>query len=277
MADLGPALAVPAGVPVFDLGNRVLTPGLVAAFSHLGLVGSALDDPAEANAGQVRTADAYDSELRGVRELQGGGFLSAFFAPGPANVIAGAGCGVRLGTAEPVVPDGGLVFVLTATSRGADRRRATPMPEQPFSPFAQTRHPPRYPGSLGGQVELITQVLERKAPTTDLYLPRLARQQIQSARAATIDALLERKRVAFFEAQTPAEVAAALHLIDRFHLRAVLVGPERIAPFLEEICRLGAGVVMGPAHVEDRERLLREFAEAARAGVPAVFGPAIRN
>src|SRR5262249_30661767 len=114
IADVGPKLTISDAIPVYELGSLVVTPGLVAGHSQLGLA-SAIDDPAEADAAQVRAGDVYDPQHRAIRELLGAGFTSVLFAPGSANVIAGAVCGVRLGVAEPLGDDAGLKFVLTAS------------------------------------------------------------------------------------------------------------------------------------------------------------------
>src|SRR5262249_29367723 len=84
--------------------------------------------------------------------------------------------------------------------------------------------------------------------------------------------VVDGKRVAFFEAQTRAEVDAALHLIGRFKLRGVLVGPEEIKPFLADIKRLGVGIVSRPVQAGDFDRPIQELAEAAAAGVAVAFG-----
>jgi imidazolonepropionase-like amidohydrolase len=271
---LAPALSLGEGVPTYDLGFAVLSPGLVVAHSDLGFA-NVIDDAAEADASQVRAADVYDPQQHVVRALLEGGFTSAVLAPGSVNIIGGTCSGVRLGTAEPFPCSAGVKFVLTAGSRGTSRAS----PESPDEPAFLSRRglrggPTRYPGSLAGQVELIEQVLSGKAPGTDLYLPSRVRQQIQMERRRQITALLERKQVAFIEAQTRAEVDAALQLIARFHLRGVLVGPEEIRPFLGEIKRLGVGIVARPAQAGDYDRSALELAEAAAAGVPVVFGSA---
>ncbi|HLJ91836.1 MAG TPA: amidohydrolase family protein, partial [Gemmataceae bacterium] len=109
---VGSALPPSDGVPIYDLGGAVVAPGLVVAHTDLGL-GSAIDDPAEADAGQIRVADVYDPQHRSVRSLREGGFTTALFAPGSANVIAGTCSGVRLGATGPLADSTGVKFVLT--------------------------------------------------------------------------------------------------------------------------------------------------------------------
>lgn len=266
---LGPVAPASGDTPVYDLGAAVLTPGLVAAHSQLGQAG-AIDDPGEADAGQVRAADAYDPQHKGVRELLEGGFTSALYAPGPANVIAGTAGAVRLGAGQPVVGDVGVKFVLTGSSRGAGRGS----PDAIEGPTGRSRGPTRYPGSLAGQVELIEQVLAGKEPPVELHVPPLVGQHLRHERRLQVTGLLQRKLVAYFETSSQAEVGAALQLIARFKLRGVLVGPEDVRPFLDEIKRLEVGIVARPTQPGDYDRTTRSLAEASAAGVPVAFGSA---
>jgi imidazolonepropionase-like amidohydrolase len=271
---LGANVSGDAGTPTYDLGAALLTPGLVAGQSTLGLAAS-FDDPAEANAGQVRAADVLEPSHRSARDLLEGGFTAALYTPGSLNVIAGVGCGIRLGANQPILGDAGMKFVLTAAARGA--ARTAPAAEDTLPTFTGGRGrtgPPRYPGSLAGQVELVEQALADKAAGTELYLPAQVRQQIQAERKKQVAALLERKQVAYFEVSTRAEVGAALQLIERFKLRGMLIGPEEIKPFLADIKRLGVGIVARPVRTGDYDRPLVELAEAANAGVPVSFGSA---
>ncbi|MCI0455457.1 MAG: amidohydrolase family protein, partial [Gemmataceae bacterium] len=256
----------------FDLHSAVLAPGLVAAQSDLGL-GSAIDDPVEADASQIRAADVFDPQHRPVRKLLEGGFTAVVFAPGSANVLGGTSSGLRLGAAEPILADAGVKFSLTASSRTASRAAASPT-DNPVSRFlgGGFRGASRYPASLAGQVELVERALSGKAPATELYLPSRVRQQLQAERRRHLTAVLERKQVAFLEAHTRAEVDAALQLIARFQLRGVLVGPQELRPFLEEIKQLGVGIVARPAQANDYDRPAQELADAAAAGVPIAFG-----
>lgn len=257
------------GVPTYDLGSAVLTPGLVAGTNTLGV----LDDGVEADAGQVRAADGFDPQHNRVRALLEGGFTTALLVPGSVNVIGGTAAGVRLGAAEPLLGDAAVKFSLTAASRGGSRTAAL-NPGDDLSNLLTGRlgAPARYPGSLTGQVELIEQVLSGKGTDTELYLPRRIREQIRAERSRQVAALRERKLVACFEAQTRAEVGAALRLIERYELRGVLLGPEEIAPFLDDLKRLKVAIVARPVEASDYDRTALDLARAAPNGVPIAFG-----
>jgi imidazolonepropionase-like amidohydrolase len=264
----------PEGVQTFDLGSAVVSPGLVASYNDLGLRAS-VDDNAEANAAYIRTADVLDPHYRPLRELIDGGYTSSLFVPGSINVVAGAPCGVRLGATEPFIGDVGQCFVLAASAREASR--AGGASEDALPPIGGRRGrgaaaAPRYPGSLGGQIQLIEQVLSGKAPSTELYVPKGVRLQIENARQHSVKPLLERKGIAFFEAHTRTEIAAALQLIERFKLRGVLVNPVEIRPYLDEIKRLGVGIIATSVHPGSYDRPLLELVDASLAGIPVSFG-----
>ena len=70
----------PKDIPTYDLGSAVIAPGLVASYNDLGMH-SSVDDNAEADAGQVRTADVLDPHYRPLRELIEGGYTASLFAP----------------------------------------------------------------------------------------------------------------------------------------------------------------------------------------------------
>ena len=266
--------SAPEGVATFDLGSAVVSPGLVASYNDLGLH-SSIDDNAEANAAYIRTADVLDPHFRPLRELIEGGYTSSLFAPGSINVVAGAPCGVRLGATEPFIGDLGQCFVLAASAREASRGGAAG--EDAIPGFGGRRGrgaaaAPRYPGSLSGQIQLIEQVLSGKAPSTELYVPKGVRLQIEHAREHSVKPLLERKGVAFFEAHTRTEIAAALQLIERFKLRGVLVNPVEIRPYIDEMKRLGVGIIATTVHPDGYDRPLFELVDASLAGIPVSFG-----
>ena len=128
------------------------------------------------------------------------------------------------------------------------------------------------PAAWARQIQLIEQVLSGKAPSTELYVPRGVRQQIQHAREHSVKPLLEGKGIAFFEAHTRTEIAAALHLIERFKLHGVLINPVEIGPYLDDIKRLGVGIVASSVHSGSYDRPLLELVDASLAGIPVSFG-----
>jgi imidazolonepropionase-like amidohydrolase len=57
----------------------------------------------------------------------------------------------------------------------------------------------------------------------------------------------------------------------------VLLGPEEIAPFVEDIRRLKVAIVARPVEASDYDRPVLELARAAPAGIPIAFGSGSRR
>ncbi len=231
-------------LPVFDVGDAPVTPGLVAA--HVGAGGEATPD---ADAAHLRATDGLaldDSRLRGCREA---GFLTAVAAPGSNNVLAGIASAVRSGESNGAA-DVGLKFVLTASPRSRDR----------------------YPVSLAGQMELIDARLRGAAAETDLHLPAAVRKALLAQRDGALNAVRDRRLAAYFEAQTRTEIRAALRLIAEHKLRGVLLLPRDVEELTDEIRQAGVPVVLGPVKPQDAERVVKGLVSLGKAGVPLAFG-----
>jgi imidazolonepropionase-like amidohydrolase len=233
-------------VPTFDLGDAIVTPGLIAAHHPLES-----GDTVDADAGDLCAADLLAPGDPTLRVFRDQGFLTVVVAPGARNVLAGRACAVRVSDAAlPVIGEVGPQFVLTASARDTER----------------------FPASLAGQVEFVDGRLRSEEPKTSLYLPPAVRSRLLALRARSLDAARDRKQVALFEAQTRAEVRAALRLTTDHKLRGVLVGPRNLDELADTIRQARVGIVAAPARVQDPERLRRELTDLVRSGVPLAFG-----
>ncbi len=237
-------------VEVFDLGSAVVTPGLIAASTDLGL-GMNIDEKSEADAGFLRAVDAYDPTTDQAKELSKEGFLTVVFTPGGGNVVGGTASGLRLGANNPALaPDVATKFSLTSGSRNNSR----------------------FPASLAGQVELIDDAFSGKSQPINLYLPNLVKQKLEQARQKNRDALRAGEQVALFEVETRAEVTAALQIIRRHELRGVLVNAKELGNQIDQIKQLKIGIVAPPVQEQDYGRQLTNLVRAAAMGVPVAFG-----
>ncbi len=244
---------LPAGTPLYDLGSACITPGFLIAHGSLGAA-PLIDDPSEADASHLRAADAYDPEDPGVEALLQAGYLRLGFAPGNVNVVAGAVSRVRIGAANPIQGSPCAVkFVLADSARNSER----------------------YPASLAGQVALIHDVLENKGLPTQRFAPAAIRQAHRDDKQQRLAAVLRRRTTALFEAATATEVRAAIQIIEKFKLRAALVNPDDIRPFIDDLVRLKVGVVARPVRVGDYDHYLDGLVQASRAGVNVAFGSAM--
>ncbi|MEW4570821.1 amidohydrolase family protein [Tautonia sp. JC769] len=256
--------AVDAGddIPVFDVGDATVTPGLLTAHSTLGQ-GRAVAESAGADAGFLRAVDAFDPTGRSVREMVRGGVLRAGFAPGSGNVIGGAVGAVRLGAVDPVVePIIGMNLVLSEASRNLER----------------------FPVSLPGQYALIRQFLgtqdeadQDARRSLDYYLTGPAIDRLDATRRERAAALRDGRCGAFIEVGEATEVALALDLAEELGSCVALVGPGAIEEQADRVARLageGPGLVLvvrpmppGP----ERSRRWASVCEAVEAGAGLLF------
>lgn len=227
-------------LPVFDLGDAIVTPGLVAA--HVPVAGEASPD---ADAAEWKATDGLAPDDGRLRACRDAGFVTAIAAPGSNNVIAGITGIVRADGTRDI----GMKFVLTASARNRER----------------------YPVSLAGQVALIDSRLRLAVADTNLYLPPAVRNALLAQRDRTMQAVRDRRLAAVFEAQTRAEIRAALRLIAEHKLRGVLLMPREVDELADEIRQASVAVIVGPLRPQDPERVLRGLVALGKAGIPLAF------
>jgi imidazolonepropionase-like amidohydrolase len=241
LADRG---TVSLSVPIIDVGDAPITPGLIAA--HVAFGGEQAPD---ADASHLRGVDGLtlsDPRWQGYRD---GGFLTTVVAPGSKNVMAGMACAVKSG--EPsVAADAGLKFVLTAAARDNER----------------------YPASLVGQVEMIGDRLRGAPSHSSLYLPLAVQQALLEQREQNLAAVRAGRIAACFEAQSPTEIRAALRLITEHKLRGVLLLPRHLDDLASEIQIAGVAVVIAPMRTQDTEKTRAAYTALGKSGVPLAFG-----
>ncbi|HWI53779.1 MAG TPA: amidohydrolase, partial [Symbiobacteriaceae bacterium] len=87
------SFASPRGTEIIDAGGRTLTPGLVDAYSHLGLINQGLgwagddaDEATEPNTAHVRALDGIYPFDAGLDDARSGGVTTAQIMPRPTNV-----------------------------------------------------------------------------------------------------------------------------------------------------------------------------------------------
>lgn len=239
-------------MPAYDVGAAVITPGLISANCGLGQ-DSLVDDEAEVVAPDIRVADAFDPSLPQWSDFAEAGFLTVGFSPGSANVVSGHSA-------------------LVATA--GDEQRAT-IEQSPAALqivlTSASRRTSRYPASLAGQTELVRRVFDGDFPATRLLLPEEVETQLMKARRQAIADARSGKRRVLFRASEPAEVRAAIDLIQQFGLQATIVYPNELEPVIDDLRRLKIGVIAKPVSAGDYDRYLTEVGRAAAAGVEIAF------
>ena len=101
IAAVGPSVKIPAKAKRIDAKGKLLTPGLIDAHCHAGLVEDGLPGDVDYNektdpvTPQVRAIDAFRPTDAALLEAAQSGVTSAYVTPGSANVIGGLGVMVK--------------------------------------------------------------------------------------------------------------------------------------------------------------------------------------
>jgi imidazolonepropionase-like amidohydrolase len=231
-----------AGATVIDVGDLYITPGLIAGPSSYGLAAGGGDEAAAAG-GALSAADAFDPEHKVFRKFKEGGFLHAILAP-PGNYVAPGVCAAAsLGDPLARASDLGQYFAFTRNSRNTER----------------------FPASLAAQITVAEKVLG--APKTLLSFQA----DIGVSYYVAPDQPSEPPPI-YIEAETRAEISAALDVAAAMKRRLVLVEPRDVRPLLEEIKKAQAAIVAAPVRKGDYDYSCRQLVAAARLGIPILFG-----
>lgn len=140
---VGADVRIPPGAKTVDAAGMTLTPGLVDAYSHLGVVNQGLgwagddaDESTDPNTAHVRVLDSVYPFDAAIAEARSGGVTTAQVVPRPTNVLAGEALALKLrtvGTADQMVLKrptgiaGGLGEVPKAHYGGSKKLPATRM------------------------------------------------------------------------------------------------------------------------------------------------------
>ncbi|MEZ6135201.1 MAG: amidohydrolase family protein [Pirellulaceae bacterium] len=231
---------------VFSLENLVITPGLMSSHATLGLTG--LIDPSNLpDSSMITAADAFVRDLRTQQSIIDQGLLRVALAPGSTNPVAGTISLIRLGAKDPVARrEVATKLVLASRARSADR----------------------FPSSLAGQLQLLQQALSGVLLDTQVYLPTAVEQNFAQRRAATLKSTASGEIFSLIEAESDAELRAALDLVERFKLKAAVLGAQQLRPFIPRMQALGVGVVVQPISATTYQWYSDDLAAASAAGLP---------
>ncbi len=232
-----------------DLGEAVVSPGLFAAHTNVGI--SAADFKAiESDARHLSAADGFDPTDRAVSEMVKSGVLMALLVPPSQNTLAGRAATIRLMAKQSIAQaDLGDNFVLSASARSRER----------------------FPASLSGQRNMILALFSDTPAATRVYLPEVTRQLLVESRAAGTSGLLAGKRLAIFEATTDGEVRTALDLIEANKLNAAIVGVENVDKFIERLVATRTTLIVRPMDDSDQQWRTDDLIAAANAGVSILW------
>jgi imidazolonepropionase-like amidohydrolase len=238
------AKSVHPGLIIFDLGSTPITAGLVSAHSTLGL-GELFDQAADSDASNLVASDAFDARSNAVRKLVDGGFTKVCFTPKYTSTLSGQVSVIRMASKEQA---DGLQFAkisLTSSARSAEK----------------------FPSSLTGQLDLIRSAFQGQPSVGRLFVPEpLARVILEQRIQSAAQSVREGKPL-FVGANSNSEISAAIGLAQSVGTPLVLVFPNQLQPFLEDLVAMKAAIIMRPIRANDPAWYLNDMIEAIRRGL----------
>ncbi len=272
---VGTDVAVPDGAEVIDATNKVVTPGFVPAYSHLGLVEIGLVDEtvdsyqiADRFAAAVDVTDAFNPASTLIPIMRVEGITRALTAPtvslwalarvpgARTSLIAGQGAWVDLsGTEDSVVQPRVAMFVELGETGAAltGGSRTTAMLEVREA-LIDARDYAEEEGAdwLERDRALSRLDLQALGPVIDGSIPLVARVERAS------------------------DIRAAMQLADEFDLKLVILGGAEAWMLADELAEAGVPVIFDPVrNLPDRFERLGSRLEAAallnEAGVTIAF------
>ena len=234
----------------FDLGDTIVTPGLVIAHTSLGQA-AAINDPMESDASHLRAVDAFDPTTKKAKETLAAGFVHLGLAPGVANTSSGAMGHVRLGVGDYVVsPTIANQFVLAGPARNRER----------------------FPASLNGQVRMISDLFSGSLVDSRVYLSDAVAESVANEKLACVKEVAEGKRKSIFLANDKVEIRAVMTLAKKNKLESpTLASSGSIGDLAEDLAANKIGLLVTPISTTDLNRRPLQTKAAIDAGVPFGF------
>ena len=197
-------IELPDDVKFVDLGDAVLVPGFVNAYSQLGITGGSSEFTREITP-DFDVQSGIDWESRAFREVLDAGVTTVGISPGTENVIAGISLAVKT-TGDNldqriVKQDTGLVITLASDPRSRNRSRSRP------------------------------DSIYVRQPTNRMGVVWMLRSSMQSAaaKADSADVLAEAlngKRRIYCVSRTHFDIESVLRVAEEFDFSPVIVGGE---------------------------------------------------
>ena len=235
---------------VFDLGDTIVTPGLVIAHTSLGQA-AAINDSTESDASHLRAVDAFDPTTKKAKETLADGFVHIGLAPGTSNTSSGAMGHVRLGSGD---------YVASATTAN----------QFVFATSARNRE--RFPASLNGQVRLVSDLFSGKLVDSRVYLSDSVADSIADEKLACIQEVAGGKRKAVFIANDKVEIRSILAIAKANEIEGVsLASSGPVGDLADELAEENLGLIVLPIGVNDLNRPALQIKAAIEAGVQIGF------
>jgi imidazolonepropionase-like amidohydrolase len=262
IAAVGADVQIPAGTQVQDAGGRTLTPGLVDAFSHLGLVNQGLgwagddaDEATDPNTAHVRALDGIYPFEPGLEEARSGGVTTVQVVPRGSNVLGGETLAIKL-----------------RKTGSADRL----VLKRPTGIAAGLGERPK--GAYGGQKKLpatrmgIAAVLREALVKAQEYKPEKGR----DLRSEALQPVLKGEIPLRVQAHRADDIITALRIAKEFGIKVTLLGATEGFMVADLIAEAGAAVAAGPSLAARSRQEAREVGfhlplALQRQGVPTAI------
>ncbi|HYG56512.1 MAG TPA: amidohydrolase, partial [Symbiobacteriaceae bacterium] len=224
----------PPGTTGIDARGRTLTPGLVDACSHLGLVGQGqgwagddADEATEPNTAHVRSLDGIYPFDEGIREAVSGGVTTVQVMPRSTNVLAGEALALKL--RQAAVADRMVLQRPTGIAAG--------LGEQPKA--AHGANNKKLPATRMG----IAAVLREAMTRAQGYKPDKER----DLKAEALLPVLSGELPLCVTAHRADDIVTALRIAGEFGVKLVLCGATEAFLVADLIAAAGAAVAAGPS------------------------------
>jgi len=258
IAAVAAELEVP-GAKMVDLGpHSVLIPGLVNAYSQLGLSASTRDEQTNEVTPNFRVDHAIDWKARSFQQAIANGITTACISPGTENVFAGISSIVKTDRSDILVADGSLVVNLCSDPTRGNRAR-----QRPDSIYV------RQPTNRMGVVWIIRSSFDRAK-----------REPAESAESPNQDGLSPLREVVagdrglLMVSRTFPDMETAFNLGAEFDFKPLIVGGQESFKLMDRLVAEQAQVILTPvptgttSGVERSEICLNRAGLLAAAGVP---------
>lgn len=219
---VGAKLSVPSGAKVIDLGSQTLMPGLVDAYSSIGIAGSSAEMTKEITP-SYKVLSAVDWRARAFREALDEGTTTVGLFPGTDGVIAGLACTVKTTGAHRVVDkETGLVITMASDPANGNQSR-----QRPDSIYV------RQPTNRMGVVWMLRNSFHRASGTDD---PELA----------IVRESLAGKRRMFAVSRTEHDLVSLLRIGKEFKFSPTVIGGQEAYKLRDELVAAKLPLILGP-------------------------------
>jgi imidazolonepropionase-like amidohydrolase len=249
IAEVAAEIAVPPGAKLIDLGQGVLIPGLIDAYTNTGIDGGVSESTREVTP-NFRAIDGVDWNARAFRFANAEGTTTVAIAPGTDNVFAGLSSIVKTtGPADRRVVKKDHAFVITAASDPAAGNSARNRPDSIYS---------RQPTNRMGVIWILRSELSRSKKND----------------TGPIREALDAKRPVVCVSRVDCDIQAALRLQHDYPMNLTIAGGQEAYKVKADLLAAKVPVLLGKVATtsgtgpEQSETIFNNAGVLHEAGVP---------